>query len=144
MASPRKWSTEWLLVVAGGERRIPAFTFLQDLPGTSRTLLLQVVEAVKGVGGPDQWRDAHLHARMKGDLADLHEARDKQGDTLYRLFLRWDRDVGRVWIIDGRSKPNNTVLSDADYGEIRAQADLTMDDPPPLATTDDITRIVLG
>jgi hypothetical protein len=59
---------------------------------------------------------------MKGDLADLHEVRDRQGETLYRLFVAWRRKERRVVVIDGREKANKTKLSDAEYEAIRALA----------------------
>jgi hypothetical protein len=80
---------------------------------------------------------------MKGELADLHEARDKQGDMLYRLFLLWRREERVVIAIDGRAKPNKTVLPGADYKEIRRLADLAGQEKPPLATADDFAQTLL-
>jgi hypothetical protein len=36
-----------------------------------------------------------LACRLQGDLDKVHEARDKHGETLYRLFLRCQRDERR-------------------------------------------------
>jgi hypothetical protein len=80
---------------------------------------------------------------MKGDLADLHEARDKHGETLYRLFLKWQRNEQRVVLLDGRTKQNQTALSKDDYAEIRRIADLLENDPPPLAEADDFAQLLL-
>ena len=80
---------------------------------------------------------------MKGDLADLHEVRDKQGETLYRLFVLWQRKERRVVIIDGRKKANKTKLSDTDYEAVRTLAASASKDPPPFASVDDFIRIDL-
>jgi hypothetical protein len=138
-----RWTTKWLVDARGGQRRVPAFEFLRNQPHTTKTSLLQVVASVGMAGGPDRWYDAHLHARMEGDLADLHEARDKQGDTLYRLFLLWDRQNACVWMIDGRTKPVGTALSNAEYGKIRELADLIQGDDPPAAEAHDFATTVL-
>jgi hypothetical protein len=79
---------------------------------------------------------------MSGDLAHVHEARDKQGETLYRLFLRWHRDERRVVILDGRSKPNKTALAVSEYGQIKELADKADEDPPPFATAADFARVM--
>ena len=79
---------------------------------------------------------------MKGEIDHLHEARDKHGDTLYRLFLMWQREARRVIFIDGRCKPNGTALSEADYSAIRELA-ATLSGKPPLATPDDFARLLL-
>ena len=81
---------------------------------------------------------------MKGDLADLHEVRDKQGGTLYRLFVCWQRQERRVVIVDGREKANKTKLSDADYEAVRALAATVADDSPPFASVDDFIQADLN
>ncbi len=86
------WEVEWLVITRKGERVVPAFEFLRDVPQTSKELLLGVIDSVRLMNGPDQWHSVDLHKPMKGDLADLHEARDKQGGTLYRLFVKWQRE----------------------------------------------------
>jgi hypothetical protein len=137
------WSVEWLVIERDGERVVPALDFLRDLPDTSKELLLGVIDSVR-VMGPDKWHSLDLHKPMKGDLADLHEARDKQGETLCRLFVKWQREEERVVLLDGRTKQNNTVLSDAEYQAIRELADLLDKNPPPFATVDDFARLALG
>ncbi len=66
---------------------------------------------------------------MKGDLANLHEVRDKQGETLYRLFVLWQRKEGRVVIIDGRKKPNKTTLSEREYEAVKSLAATAATEP---------------
>jgi hypothetical protein len=123
---------------------MPAHQFLRDVPDTSRELLLGVIDAICSMNGPDKWHDHNLHKPMKGDLADLHESRDKQGETLYRLFVKWQREERRVVLIDGRTKPNGTALSEDEYRAIRELADLLDEEPPPFATVDDFARLALG
>lgn len=51
-----------------------------------------------------------------------------QGKTHYRVFCRLDydaknRDKPLLVVIDGRSKPDGTVLSRSDYAEIKRLGD---------------------
>jgi hypothetical protein len=80
---------------------------------------------------------------MSGVCADLHEARDRHDQTLYRLYLKWQRAERRVVVIDGAAKPNNTTLPAAFYEALERLAATTEVDPPPFATTDDVLRLVL-
>lgn len=138
-----KWKVEWLLDRSEDPPSIPAYRFLKGLPVNVRIQLLAILDAVRTTG-PDQWADRRSHCPMKGDLADLHEVRDKQGETLYRLFLAWQRKERRVVVIDGREKANKTKLSDPEYQAIRALAAKIAEDPPALATVDDFLRLDLN
>lgn len=77
---------------------------------------------------------------MKGDLADLHEVRDKQGEMLYRLFVLWQRKKRCVVIIDGRIKANRTKLGEDEYKAVAALAARIDQDPPPFASADDFIQ----
>jgi hypothetical protein len=134
-----RWKIEWLVDRSEEPASIPAYRFLKTLPVNVRVQLLAILAAVQTTG-PDQWADRHSHSPMKGDLADLHEVRDKQGETLYRLFVLWQRKERRVVIIDGRAKANKTKLSEAEYEAVRALAAKIADDPPPLASVDDFIQ----
>jgi hypothetical protein len=118
---------------------IPAYRFLKALPVNVRIQLLAILEVAQTTG-PDQWADRHSHCPMKGDLADLHEVRDKQGETLYRLFVLWQRKERRVVIIDGREKANKTKLSAGEYEAVAGLAAKIADDPPPFASVDDFIQ----
>jgi hypothetical protein len=80
---------------------------------------------------------------MEGDLDDLHEARDRHDQTLYRLYLKWDADASTVWVLDGRTKPNNTRLADAEYTKIRALADAVTASTATAASANDIAKLFL-
>ena len=138
------WKVKWLVVEADGERTIPALDFLRGLDKAPRTRLLQILEAVRVSGGPHRWLDTQSHDKMEGELDDLHEVRDRHDQTLYRLYVKWDTETSTVWILDGRTKPNKTKLADAEYGKIRALADLTTTDPSPEATADDMAQLLLA
>ena len=112
------WNVEWLVKRHGGVRSVPAFDFLLDQPPAVRIQLLAIVDAVRTTG-PDRWKDTSSHDSMHGSCAHLHEARDKHGQTLYRLYLLWQRSHKRVVIIDGGSKPNSTTLPDPFYDDRR-------------------------
>jgi hypothetical protein len=123
-------------------RTIPAFEFLRAQPPPVRTQLLAIVDAVRTVG-PDQWKDRASHDSMHGPCAHLHEARDRHGQTLYRLYLLWQRERRRVVIIDGEAKPNSTALPDSFYTELAAFAATAGANPAPLAVADDFARDAL-
>ncbi|HKI67754.1 MAG TPA: type II toxin-antitoxin system RelE/ParE family toxin [Solirubrobacterales bacterium] len=134
-----RWGVEWIVDRSEEPASIPAYRFLKSLPVNVRVQLLAILEAVKTTG-PDQWADRHSHSPMKGGLADLHEVRDKQGETLYRLFVLWQRKERRVVIIDGRAKANRTKLSEAEYEAVQSLAAKLADDPPPFASVDDFIQ----
>ncbi|HET9676705.1 MAG TPA: type II toxin-antitoxin system RelE/ParE family toxin [Solirubrobacterales bacterium] len=133
------WKVEWLIDRSEETPSIPAYRFLKEQPVNVRKQLLATLAAVRTVG-PDQWRDRHSHCPMKGDLADLHEVRDRQGEVLYRLFVLWQRKERHVVIVDGRKKANKTALADKEYEAVRALAASVDDDPPPFATADDFIQ----
>jgi hypothetical protein len=59
---------------------------------------------------------------MRGSCAHLHEARDRHGQLLYRLYLYWDRSERRVVVLDGGAKPNSTALPESFYADLAALA----------------------
>jgi hypothetical protein len=136
------WSMEWLVTTEGGEREVPAFSFLMLQPLAVRVQLLAIVDAVRTTG-PDRWKDTTSHDSMRGVCAQLHEARDRHGQMLYRLYLRWHREHHRVVIVDGGAKPNSTTLPDSFYEDLAAFAATADLDLPPFATADDFARIAL-
>jgi hypothetical protein len=75
--------------------------------------------------------------------AQLHETRERHGQMLYRLYLRWQREHHRVVIVDGGAKPNATTLPDSFYEDLAAFAATAELDPPLFATADDFARIAL-
>lgn len=95
------------------------------------------------MAGQDQWRDTRSHDSMKASCAHLHEARDRHGQTLYRLYLLWQRDQRRVIVIDGAAKPNATALPDSFYEQLAALAGTAGQKPPPFASADDFVRTLL-
>jgi hypothetical protein len=137
-----RWSVEWLVRAEGGTRTVPAFEFLRQQPPAVRAQLLAIEEAVR-TQGPDRWRDRVSHDAMHGACAHLHEARDRHGQMLYRLYLLWQREHKRVVIIDGGAKPNSTALPDSFYTTLAALAETAEDDPPPFAVADDFARDAL-
>ncbi len=137
------WKVEWLVKTDGGVRSVPAFDFLLGQPSAVRLQLLAIVDAVRTTG-PDQWKDRTSHDSMHGSCADLHEARDKHGQMLYRLYLLWQRNDNRVVIIDGGAKPNSKALPDSFYDDLAALARTAQGNPAPFAVADDFARNVLA
>jgi len=137
-----RWEVEWLVRTEGGVREVPAFSFLVKQPSAVRIQLLAIIDAVRTTG-PDRWKDTTSHDSMHGRCAHLHEARDRHGDMLYRLYLRWQREHKRVVIIDGGAKPNATTLPDSFYEDLAVLAATVDEDPPPFAVADDFARLTL-
>jgi len=81
---------------------------------------------------------------MRGACEHLHEARDRHGQTLYRLYLLWQRGEKRVVIVDGAAKPNSTVLPNSFYDELATLAATAGKDPAPFAAADDFARKALA
>jgi hypothetical protein len=136
------WEVEWLVKTDGGRRTVPAFEFLLSQPPAVRIQLLAIVDAVRSTG-PDQWRDTSSHDSMHGACEHLHEARDRHGQTLYRLYLLWQRRQKRVVIVDGAAKPNTTALPNSFYDDLAALAATVDEDPAPFAVADDFARKAL-
>jgi hypothetical protein len=141
--APMIWKVEWLAKTDGGVRSVPAFEFLLDQPPAVRMQLLAIVDAVRTTG-PDRWKDRTSHDSMHGSCAHLHEARDRHGQMLYRLYLLWQRSDKRVVIIDGGAKPNSTALPDSFYEDLAALAATAEGNPAPFAVADDFARKVLA
>jgi hypothetical protein len=81
---------------------------------------------------------------MHGACEHLHEARDRHGQMLYRLYLLWQRHEKRVVIIDGATKPNSTTLPNSFYEQLAALAATANEDPAPFAVADDFARKALA
>jgi hypothetical protein len=136
------WDVEWLVKTDGGRRTVPAFDFLLGQPPSVRVQLLAIVDAVRSTG-PDQWRDTSSHDSMHGACEHLHEARDRHGQMLYRLYLLWQRREKRVVIVDGGAKPNSTALPNSFYDDLAAMAATVNEAPAPFAVADDFARKAL-
>jgi hypothetical protein len=141
--APVIWKVEWLVKTDGGARNVPAFEFLLDQPPAVRMQLLAIVDAVRTTG-PDRWKDRTSHDSMHGSCAHLHEARDRHGQMLYRLYLLWQRNDSRVVIIDGSAKPNSTALPDSFYENLASLAATADGSPAPFAVADDFARKALA
>lgn len=81
---------------------------------------------------------------MCGSCAHLHEARDRHGQVLYRLYLHWDRSERRVVVLAGGAKRNSTALPESFYAGPAGLAATLSHRPPPLATADDVLRLALS
>lgn len=134
------WGVEWLMITEGGEQDVPAVKFLVAIPKNVRDTLWAILDAVRTTG-PDQWADPNSHTAMHGDLDFAHEVRDKQGQTLYRLFVVWKRDDRVVVVVDGRKKPNSTAIPDAEYKKIAALARTVHDDDYEIADATYFARL---
>ncbi len=137
------WGVEWLVTTEDAGRNVPAFDFLLRQPPAVRTQLLAIVDAVRSTG-PDQWKDTSSHDSMHGTCGHLHEARDRHGQMLYRLYLLWQRHEKRVVIVNGAAKPNSTMLPDSFYDDLAVLAATAGEDPAPFAVADDFVRRALA
>jgi hypothetical protein len=106
---------------------VPARDFLQNCPTKVEATIVAVVKAVAeapppAFSGGGKWEARH------DDMAGFYEVRvDGPQRRHYRLFCQLERDgagVGlggpSVVLIAGKTKAFMTVLSKADYAEVRA------------------------
>ena len=133
------WKPEWYRDPKTGA--IPALAFLADVPTKVRVNLLAIRDAVRYSGGPERWQDPDTHALMRGDLDFMYEARDRHDQTLYRLYLIWDRATSDLVMVDGKSKRNATAIPDSEYADLaQLGRDILQADPRPYAVVDDVIR----
>jgi len=133
---------DWLVRTEGGERDVPAFSFLLVQPAAVRLQLLAIVDAVRTTG-PDRWNDTTSYDSMRGVCANSTRLAIDTARCTNRLYLRRQREHRRVVIVDGGAKQNSTTLPDSFYDELAALAATAERDPPPFATADDFARIAL-
>ncbi len=112
------------------ERTVPGRVFLAACPTSVRAKMVAVLQAVAAApppafSGGGYWES--MHDEMKG----WYEIRvDGPNRHHYRLFCLLEREGAKVGlggpsivIIAGKDKPFRTVLSEADYAQVRALGD---------------------
>lgn len=108
-------------------RRIPGRDFLENCPDKVRAMMLAVLTAV-AEAPPPMFSGGGKWEAMRGEMKGFYEVRvDGPRRHHYRLFCMLEHDDGKLGlggpslvIICGKDKPFRTVLTDADYAEVRA------------------------
>lgn len=85
---------------------VPAQEFLDACPMSPRQMLLAIIVAVTDGPPPSFPPSMHWHI-MRKEMSGLYEARDRHGNTLYRLFCVLDRNAAE----HGLDGPALVVLS---------------------------------
>lgn len=106
---------------------VPAREFLANCPDGVEAKLNAVVKAV-AAAPPPAFSGGGKWEAMHGDMNGFYEARaDGKKRHHYRLFCVLERDGEKLGLdgpslvlITGKEKPFQTVLSKADYEEVRA------------------------
>ncbi len=106
---------------------VPARDFLDRCPTTVAAKLLAVVKAVADAP-PPMFSGGGKWEAMHGEMNGFFEVRvDGPKRHHYRLFCMLERDGAKVGLggpslvlIAGKDKPFRTVLSAADYAEVRS------------------------
>jgi hypothetical protein len=129
---------QWQIVfyeTADGKR--PAQKFLAGAPEEVRKELLATLRAARDVGpmhfktSGDRWQLMHK-PKKKGqvDMSGICEARDQQGDTLYRLYCVIDRNAPQhglqrpsLVLLGGAAKPVRTAVPQSEYKRIDGYRD---------------------
>lgn len=103
---------------------IPGRDALDSYPAKVRALIRAVLVAV-AAAPPKRFAGGGYWEAMKGDMVGWFEVRvDGSKRHHYRLFCRLDYEAvgGRkplLVVIAGKDKPFRTVLTDADYADVR-------------------------
>ncbi len=106
------------------KRATPAREFLEACPAGVRADLAAIVKAVAEAPPPRFAGGGQWHV-MDGQMRGFYEARTSGPNALlYRLFCILERSADglpgpSILLIDGRSKPRGTALTDADYASVR-------------------------
>jgi hypothetical protein len=111
-------------------RAVPALAFLRACPAKVEAMIVAVVKAVADAP-PPAFSGGGKWEAMHGDMAGFYEVRvDGPKRHHYRLFCILEREGASVGLggpaivlLAGREKPFMTVLSAADYAEVRALGD---------------------
>ena len=104
------WSIEWLVRTEGGEREVPAFSFLLVQPAAVWTQLLAISSTLCERRDPTSGETPPRTIRCVACAPSF--TRLATGTAmLYRLYLRWQREHHRVVIVDGGAKPNSERAS---------------------------------
>jgi hypothetical protein len=121
----------WGYVLFEENEHAPARDWLLAQSPRVRKMMLDTLDFILAAQTPPRAFLPNRWASMKDiagvDMSSYHEARDKHGDTLYRLFCRFDSSAeqtklgARVLVIlDGRTKPVREPLDPAEYKAIKA------------------------
>jgi hypothetical protein len=109
-------------------RPAPGRNFLRSCPPKVRATMFSVLAAV-AAAPPKRFSGGGYWEAMHDDMTGWFEIRvDGPKRHHYRLFCRLDYEAAEVdkpllVVIDGRSKPFRTTLSDAEYAEVRSYGD---------------------
>jgi hypothetical protein len=131
----------WINVFyAEADRSVPARTFLDECPPTARQTLLAIVVAVRDAPPPSFPASMHWHV-MTRDMRGIYEARDRQGNLLYRLFCLLDRKAPEhglsapaLVLLSGGVKPVREEMDPRTYAAVRKQRDRYLSSSPrPIA-----------
>lgn len=109
------------------KQTVPARDFLDRCPTSVAAKLIAIVKAVADAP-PPAFSGGGLWEAMHGEMTGFYEVRvDGPKRHHYRLFCVLERDGAEVGLggpslvlLTGKDKPFRTVLSRADYGEVRS------------------------
>ncbi|MCU1546620.1 MAG: hypothetical protein JWP30_1720 [Homoserinimonas sp.] len=106
-------------------KSVPGREQLNSWPAGVRVDVRTVLAAV-AAAPPKRFSGGGYWEAMHGDMTGWHEIRvDGPGRTHYRLFCLLDydaqgKDKPLLVVVDGRVKPFQTTLSDAEYAKVRS------------------------
>jgi Txe/YoeB family toxin of Txe-Axe toxin-antitoxin module len=128
-ARPAPWRVHFFQRHAADDpaRSVPALEFLRRCPTKVEAMVVAVVGAV-AEAPPPAFSGGGKWEAMPGEMAGFYEVRvDGPKRRHYRLFCVLERDGAAVGLggpslvlVTGKDKPFMTVLSAADYAEVRA------------------------
>jgi hypothetical protein len=122
MPRRREQSPNWIAAFyVDADGTVPAMEFLDACPTSVRAELLATVVAVRDAP-PPSFPPSGRWTAMRDEMRGFHEARDKHGKELFRLFCVLDRGAAdhgaegpALVLISGGIKPIDSAMDDRVY-----------------------------
>lgn len=122
----QNWTVAFYATARG---EVPAREFLVSCPPTVRGRFFTILRALLDAP-PPRFPPSHLWHAMHGSMKGIHEARDRHGDHLFRLFcvvdakaVLYGHDWKLVTLIDGESKRVRSEMPGRVYRRVRHHRD---------------------
>ena len=126
-----------VVIVQAPDGTVPMEVYLESIPPQVAARIVTTAEAVADAP-PYRFAGGGRREVMHGDMTGWYEIRVRFGSMHYRVFCLLDQQAkGRgplLVMVDGRTKPNATLLPDREYTRVRELGEFYLDTQPrPIA-----------